>query len=156
MFAIEFIWGWLIADLLFGIFHEIGDSDRFGNLPIVKFIAAANIDHHKNPLAIVRQGYVSRNISSWIGTLIIGALWLSIFGVSWILIGFAAGGFMLSEVHKWAHSPRSAPYWARNIQKTGFFQSPKHHAIHHRPPHNKRFCVLTDYVNPVMDYIRRR
>lgn len=156
MIVLELILGWLIADLFSGIVHWAGDSDSLGNTKVMKWLANFNTDHHAQPLAIVSERFVQRNISSWIGTSIISTVWFLIFGWSPILITMILGGLMVSEVHRWAHVPSKAPEIVKMIQKTGIFQSPKHHALHHRPPHNWRFCLLTNFVNPVLDLIPRK
>ena len=39
------------------------------------------------------------------------------------------------------------------LQEIGLLQSPVHHAGHHRPPSDRRYCVLTDWLNPVLDAV---
>jgi ubiquitin-conjugating enzyme E2 variant len=151
MFLLELLLGWFLADLWSGIFHAVGDSKTLGNSKLVKIIVSNNESHHEKPLAIVDQDFVPRNITSWIGTLLIAIPWFWFFGPSWVLAGMIAGGLMVSEVHRWAHAPSKTPNWAKYVQRTGLFQSPKHHSLHHRPPHSVRFCLLTDYVNPILD-----
>lgn len=152
---IEFLIGWFLADLWSGVFHAVGDSERFGDSKLVKLIVSNNESHHAKPLAIVDQDFISRNITSWIGTLMIVVPWYYLAGPSLVLAGMLAGGLMVSEVHRWAHAPSRAPRWAKYVQETGLFQSPRHHSLHHRPPHGVRFCLLTNYMNPILDRILR-
>jgi ubiquitin-conjugating enzyme E2 variant len=33
-------------------------------------------------------------------------------------------------------------------------QSPKHHAIHHTDPKSTHYCVITEFLNPILERIR--
>jgi len=155
MIALELLAGWLIADLLSGLGHWIGDSYLLERLGLEKLFAGANVDHHARPLDIVHQGVLKRNATAWAGTVLFVSLWLLLLSPSWVLAGAAAGGLIVSEVHRWAHSPSRAPRAVRWLQKTGLLQSPRHHAAHHRPPHSVRFCLLTNWLNLALDSLRR-
>jgi ubiquitin-conjugating enzyme E2 variant len=72
-------------------------------------------------------------------------------GPSLFWLAASAGGLMSYEVHRWAHAPRLAPRWAVVLQEIGLFQSPKDHAAHHRPPQDRAYCILTAWLNPVLD-----
>ena len=148
----QIIIGWLLADILSGVVHAIGDSQWLGSSRIVKAFANFNQDHHANPTYIIRQSFISRNLSSWIGTALIGGALIATIGLSPLVISMIAGGLMTSEVHRWAHAPSRAPDWVRWMQRTGLFQSPRHHTAHHRPPHGIHFCLLTDFCNPVWEW----
>jgi ubiquitin-conjugating enzyme E2 variant len=80
-----------------------------------------------------------------------GGLLTWLFGFSVLIAAMMVGGSLVNEVHAWAHRPSTAPRWARVLQETGFIQSPKHHAGHHRPPQDKHYCILTDWLDPVLD-----
>jgi ubiquitin-conjugating enzyme E2 variant len=58
-----------------------------------------------------------------------------------------------NEFHAWAHgvSGNSATDF---LQEMGIFQSPDHHNRHHVKPFEKRFCVITNYCNPILDRIK--
>lgn len=150
----QFLAGWLLADLLSGIAHAIGDSE-WANSSWVKTIIAFNKDHHARPLAIVDEPLLSRNLTNWDTTAAIVLPCLIWLGPSPMLAGLAAGGILVAEVHRWAHAPRRAPAAVRALQSIGLMQSPKHHARHHRPPHNVNFCLLTDWLNPIVDLLRK-
>jgi hypothetical protein len=66
----------------------------------------------------------------------------------------AIGGALANEVHRYAHQPSAAPGWVRVLQEIGLCQSPKEHSAHHRPPHDANFCILTDWLNPLLEAIR--
>lgn len=146
--------GWLIADFFTGLLHWIGDSEHLGKTKLVSRISGLNVGHHADPLAITRESYWTRNKVQIVGSILIGAAIWSVFGLSVWLLAAVVGGMISGEVHKWAHSPKTAPSWVKLLQEIGVFQSPKHHAVHHRPPHQVNFCILTNWLNPVLDKLK--
>lgn len=142
--------GWLIADLLGGIAHWIEDrvlvesSDWVGRM-----IVAPNRRHHRDPLAFLSGGWFVRNSSGWAVSLVVGLVWLLLFGPSILWAAALAGGLVSTEVHRRAHLPATG--LVRVLQQIGIIQSAAHHAGHHRAPGDRRYCVLTDWLNPILD-----
>lgn len=149
----EALIGWLIADLLSGLLHWIGDSDELSRFRLVNYISGFNVDHHADPLAITRQSFLARNITQFAIVTTVSVVWALCLGPSVVWAFATLGGLLVGEVHCWSHSPSKTNKLVRVLQETGLIQSPKHHAVHHRPPHQTRFCVLTDWLNPVLDAI---
>lgn len=144
--------GWLAADLLTGAFHWW--EDRFGSedWPLIgRWIIAPNRLHHRRPLAFSAGGFMGRNSASIAAAAVLGAGWLAIAGPSMFMAATLLGGAISNEVHFWAHRPGAAGPVRRVLQQIGLIQSPKSHALHHRPPHSVHFCVLTDWLNPVLE-----
>lgn len=148
--------GWLLADFLSGVLHWA--EDRFGpgreHWPLIgSQVFAPNLLHYVAPLAFTRAGFVTRNWTTWVvvAPLALALLWL--FGSQVWIWSAAAGGAIANEVHAWAHKRTHAPGWAVWLQRTGLIQSPAHHAGHHVPPHQTRYCTLTDWLNPLLDRI---
>lgn len=151
MGVIGFLLGWLLADILTGIFHWWEDRHGDESWPIIgPWIIAPNRLHHTDPMAFTRHGFWDRNRASIIAALIFGAGWLWLLGPSSVLVGVVLGAALSNEVHFYAHRPALAPAAVRLLQRTGFLQAPKNHALHHRPPHSVNFCVLTDWLNPLI------
>lgn len=148
--------GWLLADLLTGIFHLWQDHGR-ERWPVVgSFLIAPAVLHHRQPLAFVKLSHAWRNGTTYVGVLLVALLWLVIAGPSVVLAFAALGGCLSTQVHYWAHRPSVAPSIVRLLQEIGIFQSPKGHAGHHRPPHKQNYCALTDWLNPVMNRLVKR
>lgn len=146
------ILGWLLADLLTGIFHWW--EDRYGReeWPIIgPWIIAPNKLHHAAPLAFIEGGFWGRNRASITASLVVGLAWVSLAGPSILMVATLLGGALSNEVHRYAHQPSSAGPIIRILQQTGVLQSPKGHAAHHRPPQDTQFCVLTDWLNPTLE-----
>lgn len=148
----EALLGWLLADLLTGAFHWW--EDRFGreDWPLLgPWIIAPNRLHHDEPLAFTRHGFWSRNGSSIVAAAAAALALVAAFGAAVWIAALALGGALSNEVHRYAHQPGRAPTWMRVLQDIGLLQSPKGHAAHHRPPQDRNYCVLTDWLNPLLE-----
>jgi ubiquitin-conjugating enzyme E2 variant len=66
-----------------------------------------------------------------------------------VLIGINA-----NEMHKWTHRTKAENgrllTW---LQQVGLLQPPVHHVLHHSDPKNTHYCVLTNYLNPLISLI---
>lgn len=144
--------GWLLADFISGVLHWIGDS--LGDTKLVKWASGFNTDHHADPMAITKETFVKRQATQLVGIVVIGGPWLLLDGFSVLWASTVFGGLMIGESHRWAHAPRKANKFVKVMQEIGLLQSPSHHAKHHRPPHEVRFCVLTNWLNPVLDAVK--
>jgi hypothetical protein len=147
--------GWLIADLFSGVFHWW--EDRVGNeaMPIIgPQIVVPNRLHHTDPLAFTYGSVARRNKPLWAMVALISGLWLWATGPTVMWATATVGGLVVNEVHRLAHRPLLAGPVSRLFQEIGLFQSPKHHAGHHRAPSDTRYCILTDWLNPVLDRLR--
>jgi sterol desaturase/sphingolipid hydroxylase (fatty acid hydroxylase superfamily) len=151
----QLLLGWLLADFVTGVFHWWEDQFGKATWPIVgPWLIAPNRLHHTDPLAFTRHGFLERNGASIVAASIALDLLVFIFGLSPGLVAFALGGALSNEVHRYAHQPSAAPGWVRVLQEIGLFQSPKMHSGHHRPPQSANYCVLTDWLNPLLEALR--
>lgn len=143
--------GWLFADLIGGILHFVEDKQLLPAF-LDRHVGLPNRLHHLHPQDVTRDPNVLRRNSTTIAAAlpVIAATYL-LTGASVFWASAAIGGLVSYEVHRLAHSPRLAPGWARVLQEVGVLQSPKHHAVHHRPPHDHSFCILTDWLNPPLN-----
>jgi ubiquitin-conjugating enzyme E2 variant len=64
------------------------------------------------------------------------------------------GGLVVNEIHRLAHRPALAGPLIKTLQEIGVIQSPRHHCGHHREPTDTRYCILTDWLNPILDRLR--
>jgi ubiquitin-conjugating enzyme E2 variant len=143
----------LVADFLSGLFHWVEDSYFSADTPVVgRYIIAPNIEHHADPRAFLRNSWWE---STWVSLLIGGVVSLLAWGLGqW---HWTVGVTMLiaahaNTVHKWAHRSRSENgALIVALQRLRVIQSPAHHAAHHRPSRDRRYCVITPWVNPALD-----
>lgn len=142
--------GWLLADLLTGTFHWW--EDRIASEQTLFFgprVVIYNRIHHRNPSASLLGSFWFRNRESMITAAVVSILWLLIAGPSFVWASATLGGMFVTEVHYLAHHPSRF----KVLQDIGIFQSPKHHSIHHSGKQDIRYCVLTNFLNPVLDRI---
>lgn len=148
--------GVLFADLMSGVFHWYIDTYGDPRTPVLgRWIFTPNIDHHAEPLKCARSPLLKRNGPVWALTALFGlgfwtVGWLNAFGVSALVAGALA-----NEIHILSHQPRRRrPAWVQALQKSGLFLSPKQHWRHHSGAYDKRYCTITDLLNPVLDHLR--
>ena len=163
--ALTILAAWLLADLLTGFVHWAEDRLAGDQLPILgEHVFAPNRLHHTQPLAFTRSGFWSRNASSMIAaavlfvvfaTAIATTIGTGVPGLVWVaLVTMALAGAMANQVHYWAHLPKRAPLIVQGAQSIGLMQSRAHHSVHHAAPSRARYCILTDWLNPVLDRYR--
>ncbi len=153
--ALKVTGGLYLADLLTGAFHWF--EDRYGNpkWPVLGHTIRQNQQHHHTPRSFLGGTFISRNKEVWLFGLMFLALfwtlgWLNLFTGSAVFFGMFA-----NEVHAAAHkSPKENGPLITAVQKTGFMQSHKHHAQHHRKGKDTHYCVMTNHLNPVLERIQ--
>lgn len=147
--------GWLAADFVSGAFHWWQDRLASSRWPrIGPWLIEPSRVHHREPLAFLAGSFGWRTGYTIALALAVGAALLPLIGPSIGLAAAVIGGAVSTEVHYLAHRPKAAGPVVRVLQEVGVIQSPKHHAGHHGPPHLRRYCVLTDWLNPVLDALR--
>jgi hypothetical protein len=155
---------WLLADFISGLVHWWEDRAILGasRFKFINEVRKDNEYHHQHPLGFLRYSWWG-NISTtapiaWISSTVLfftGApllfVWTSFF------LGFG------NLVHRWAHESKfTKPRIVTALQRTGFFISPSHHSGHHfkgghfvtREESKVRYCVMSSWLNPVLDKIR--
>ena len=150
---LEFLATVLVTDLVSGTVHWFEDAYGREDFPITgKWITRLNVLHHHNPRHFTRNSWWQ---SSWDLLLAVSAVvlvaWL-IGQLSWEVLVFAVVGANANEIHKWAHrTPRENGELITWLQRLRVLQSPRHHARHHTDPKDSHYCVITDFLNPVLD-----
>ena len=143
-----------IADFIAGVIHWLEDSYGSPDTPIVGKPIRANILHHEDPRDFLKNNWWQNARSSLPLVLLFAGAFvlfdcLNFFTVSLLILGWNA-----NEVHKWAHqSKRERPWIATKLQNIGVFQSPRHHYKHHRDDLDSDYCVMTPWVNPILNFI---
>jgi hypothetical protein len=139
----QLVIAWLLADFLSGFWHWLEDRYFEESWPLIgKYIAKPNTLHHDQPRAFLDQGYWSRN---WT-TLLPAAVAFSIYPC-WAFVFVSQA----NEIHAWAH--QRCNRIIRAMQETGLIQSARHHAEHHRSPFDVKYCVMSDWLNPLLDTV---
>ncbi|MCP5058877.1 MAG: hypothetical protein GY937_19420 [bacterium] len=153
------------ADLATGVVHWIGDRCFEESTPwIGGMLIQPFREHHEDPAAITRHGVleVTGNnallllpvlaLMVWFAPTFGGSAGAS-FGLAF-LGAFATAGLLSNPIHRWSHLAR-VPAPLSWLQRHRLLLSPAHHALHHRGGHQTHFCVVTGWMNPLIDGLGR-
>jgi len=158
--------GYLLADFASGVVHWFSDTYFREDTPILGAAVIAPFrEHHRDPSAILRHGFVERVGNSALATLPLGVgfLWLTAGGVSgaattWLVfaavLAFWTALFALltNQLHCWAHAP-SVPKAVAWLQGHQLILSPARHQHHHRGANDAHYCVASGWLNPLLDRV---
>jgi hypothetical protein len=148
-------------DLYSGVLHVVLDHPDNIGLPILGQPCLEFQWHHAIPDDLVKKDFVDvcgdLNVVVLI-LAIINCLLLDIqkaSGVAMVIGGMKLWMAYFGQFsHRSAHSfGRSNPAIANWLQKYGFMISPKAHLSHHKPPHDKDFCLI-GICNPIIETMR--
>ena len=153
MIVINIILCILIADLLTGAIHWF--EDAYGN-PNWKFglgqVVKDNILHHSQPNKFLEGSFLERIKVS----LVIAAILFSLFIVcgimNWYIAFTLAYASLSNQIHAILHEKQTNKI-ILFLQKIGLIQSKEMHDLHHNAPYDCNYCVMTNYVNPILTYI---
>jgi ubiquitin-conjugating enzyme E2 variant len=160
LLAAAFLAALLLADLVSGTVHWIGDTFFETTTPILGPAFVANFrEHHRDPQAIVRHGFAERNGSNALA--IVVPLLLAraatppeasgmALGAHAFLLFLTIGSCATNQIHMWAHRER-VPRFVRSLQRARLILSPEHHDGHHRGDFRRCYCVTTGWLNPALD-----
>lgn len=149
------------ADLATGIVHRIGDRCFHESTPwIGRTLIQPFREHHDDPTAITRHGFleVTGNnallllpVLAWMGWLApaFGGSAAASFTLPF-LTAFVAAAFLSNPIHRCAHLAR-VPAPIAWLQRCRLLLSPEHHARHHQGGHQTHFCVVTGWMDPLID-----
>ena len=146
----------MVADLLSGLVHWLEDSYGHEDLPVIgPLVIQANVLHHFDPRHMVHHSWFSsaRAPLAVVGIGLAVAFFAGLLSWPLILVGLITAN--ANEIHKLAH--RSKVENGRIVtlvQRTGLLQSRAHHANHHQSQKDSNYCVVTNYLNPVLERIR--
>jgi hypothetical protein len=139
----EVLAAYLIADLLTGIYHFA--TDRGWNF---KGQVEMFQEHHDTNTMI---GFDWQPMTAGLPAMVVG-LWLE----SSFLLALGSFGILAQVPHYYAHRRSASPVVhaaVRFLQRTGLIISPQHHAEHHRGAFDRNFCILSGWMNPVMNFL---
>lgn len=146
---------WVTADFITGIIHWWEDTYGNPNWPIIgKYIVEPNLIHHKQPNKLLEGSYWNRINTSFIAATFIGLI-LFLFGMhSWQIILCLILCVQANEIHAMSHrSDKSNGILILFLQEAGIFQSRRVHRWHHKAPYETNFCIMSDFVNPILNKI---
>ena len=121
---------------------------------LINAIALDNELHHRRPRAFLARGWWA---SSWdlvlLGTLVlVAACRLERMSAAVLLFVLLAAN--ANQIHKWTHrNPRENPWIATQLQRLYLLQTPRHHGRHHAGEKNSHYCVVTNFLNPLLEEV---
>jgi len=148
--------GYALADVASGLTHWFCDSFFREDTPgIGPVLISPFREHHRDPAAMTRHGFLELTGNSCLGVAPILAVaawrpWSAHFDAG--LIAFALALFATNLFHKWAHSTQ-VPRVVAWLQKRHLILNPDRHAVHHTPPNKGAYCVTNGWMNPILDKI---
>ena len=157
--------GYLLADLLSGSVHWLADRFFTPTTPLLgPLLIAPFRDHHVDEAEMARHDFFEISGNNALVTLPVVLLLFSLpvpdkqtslllAGGIGLGLGLTASLFLTNQFHGWAHQP-SPPAAIRCLQRWGWILSPERHALHHRDPHDRAYCVTSGWLNPLLDRIR--
>jgi hypothetical protein len=150
MIALKVIFLFLLADLGTGIFHFAADTygkeDGKFMTQSVNFLLV----HHNEPRKILEQSYWELTGGVYKVAILVFPISL-LLGFSWELLLFLLFSANGNMIHKWAHQikdNRSALVVI--MQNLRLIQNPKQHMKHHDGYFNQNFCVMSNFLNPIL------
>ncbi len=146
----------LIADLLTGIFHFWMDQYGREDMPLVgKSVIEINILHHRNPRNMVQKNYFQLTWTAWALGFVLATITYFMGFFSWEVAFILAYGANANIIHKWTHQTHGENgKLITFFQKIRLLQSKHHHGWHHKAPYDTNYCILTDWLNPILHQIR--
>ena len=152
-----------MCDLLAGLVHWACDRFFTDKTPVLgPALIAPFREHHLDPLAMTRRGFLDVNGSNCFAVLPVLAYvaWrdVSIEDDAWALLShaflltLASAAVVTNQLHKWAHAP-DVPVLVRWLQRAHLVLPPEAHARHHTGAHRAAYCVTGGWLNPVLDRV---
>lgn len=157
--AIQVILGFLVADILGGIFHWFEDTylDYCIDVPVLGTISRDNELHHYFPRSILAYSYLEHiSVLLPLTIFILLLLWLcnrSVFKYHYFILSFFFFSVSTNIIHRFSHMRDCENNsFILFLQKTGIFSSHKHHSLHHEKT-TEKYCIISEYNNYILDQI---
>ncbi|HZE97288.1 MAG TPA: fatty acid desaturase CarF family protein [Planctomycetota bacterium] len=148
--------GYLLADLASGLIRWFCDTFFREDTPVIGPVLIHPFrEHHRDPAAMTRHGFLELTGNSCLGVLPFLALavwkpWAPALDAG--LLAFALALFATNLFHRWAHSTQVPPIvsW---LQRRRVILPPGQHAVHHAAPNTKAYCVTSGWMNGILDRV---
>jgi ubiquitin-conjugating enzyme E2 variant len=148
--------GFLAADFTSGFVHWMADTWGSPDMPLIgRALVRPFREHHIDPLEITRHGFIETNGNNCLISIPSGLIAIALpVGPGHALglyLSASLGSLILwvmgtNQFHKWAHLPEPRGLVAF-LQRCRLILPPKHHAIHHKAPFAKYYCITVGWLN---------
>lgn len=153
--VVKIIGIYLLADFAGGLFHWSEDTLGADDTPVWgPLFAAPNSLHHSQPSAMNRIHWLKNNAPLFALAAAVVLIAWALGKLTWEVWLFAILGGFNQQAHRFAHGVRlRLPRVILFLQRIHFLQDARHHWRHHTPPYTCSYCVLTPWLNPVLDIL---
>ena len=144
-----------LADFVAGLVHWAEDAYFNEDTPVIgRRIIMPNIVHHHLPRYFTRLSWWESSAELvFAGALILAIAW-ALGLLSWQLLLFVGVSINANEIHKMAHRSRAENgRLVSTLQDWRILQTPHQHGLHHSDPKNTYYCPVTNYVNPLLEWV---
>ena len=162
--------GWLIADFTSGVAHFIADNVGTEKTPVIgRLVIAPFREHHAQPEAMLKHGFLERNGNSALISLV-AISWVPFYSgtnalVLWLAYSCLSTGLWVlitNQIHAWAHQEKPIGL-IRALQKSRILLSPQHHGRHHAAfdpgpdaPRGSNYCITSGFCDRLLNPVAGR
>ena len=155
MLLVEILAVVLAADFISGLVHWWEDRYARLNGGALQQVAIDNLRHHARPREFLAKGYWQSSWDLWLlaAAAVAASVALDLF--SWHVLLFALLSANANQIHKWAHRSREENGWLiGGLQRLQLLQTPRHHGRHHQGSRDSHYCVITNFLNPLLEEVQ--
>lgn len=148
--AFLFAFALLVTDLISGLLHVVLDNPRSLKLGPIRGLAEGFQRHHESPAKIYEMPlYQHLYVMHMPLTLLfVAILPFHNVGMYVVFLSLVVGLHLMQLAHLWAHLPAErVPAPVRVLQNARVLLQKPQHDLHHTPPFNKDFCIMTGICN---------
>lgn len=145
----------LLADFISGLGHWFEDVYGNPDWPLLgKYVVQPNIQHHQTPRSFLVGSYWYRNSTVFIPCIVLFIICAFTNLLCRQVVFFLLYLSQVNEVHAISHRRKSENWlFFQWLQKIGLIQSALHHGWHHKAPYDCNYCIMTEYLNPILNKI---
>ena len=154
--CLQVLIGLWLADFGTGFVHWLADNYGNPKWPVLgpRHIVYSH-NHHHDPHELARLSWHARHGGIWT---VVALTTLALWFIGWlgpVTLSALLFGALTNMMHRWSHqSPRQNGPIITALMRLGLVQSQRHHVHHHSGQNDTHYCLLTDHVNPVVEYIQ--
>jgi ubiquitin-conjugating enzyme E2 variant len=144
----------LLADLVSGFVHWLEDAYARPGTPLLGALAEANLRHHWRPRELLAKSWFESSADLLLAALGVIAAAALLGVLTWQVLLFATLVANANQIHKWAHmNSAELPRIVRWLQRAYLLQTPRHHGKHHGGTRTTHYCVITNFLNPLLEEV---
>lgn len=140
----------VMTDLISGLLHVVLDNPRSLALAPIRGLAQGFQRHHQNPnniyeMPLYQHLYVMHMPLTF---LYVAVLPFHDAGMYIVFLSMVFWLHLMQMAHLWAHlPPERVPGVVRALHSTRVLLTKPKHDLHHTPPYDKDFCIMTGICN---------